>query len=190
MIYAAILLLFFIWSILLFLVDNPFVLGFFFLFHVFCLLFQKVDFKKYVKFLKGNMFFIIFIFLCNLLYSSVYVSILVSFKLFLALCYTFMITNAFAPNDFALGFYYLLYPLKTFKVNVRNISFAITIALAFIPIMMDEAKNIRFALQNKGFDFSLKNVIKRPHIYLITYFNGLFNRVDELEKTLEMKAFQ
>ena len=38
-------------------------------------------------------------------------------------------------------------------------------------------------------DYSLSNVIKRPHIFLITYINGVFDRVDELEKTLMIKAY-
>jgi len=101
-----------------------------------------------------------------------------------------MITSLFSPYHFAEGFSYLLSFLKIFRIDVQSVSLSITIAFAFIPIMMDEAKKIKLALQNRGFEFTIKNLIKRPHLYLLTYFNGLFNRVDELEKTLAMKGFQ
>ena len=55
---------------------------------------------------------------------------------------------------------------------------------------MDEAKNIKNALLIKGFDFNFKNAITRPHIFLVTYINGIFDRTDDLEKTLIMKAYQ
>ena len=84
----------------------------------------------------------------------------------------------------------MFYPLKIFKVNVKDLSLIISIALTFIPILINEATNIKYSLISKGFDFNLKNVFTRPHIFLITYINNIFERVDTLEKTLLMKAYE
>ena len=48
---------------------------------------------------------------------------------------------------------------------------------------------IKIALGVKGLAFNFKNLITRPHIYLITFLNGLFDRLDDLEKSLSLKGF-
>ncbi len=95
----------------------------------------------------------------------------------------------FNPTSIRIAFKYLLYPLKIFKIDVDNLTLIIAISLAFIPILIDEAKMIKLSLRNKGFDFKLSNLITRPHIYLITFLNGIFDRLDELEKSLTIKAY-
>lgn len=190
MIYAIILLTFLFINMLLFLIEDGFILLLVLFIELAMLCYLKVKVKKCFSFLLKNMIFISFVFACNLLYSDITASILVSFKLFLALTLTYIISNLFTPNDFSEGFYYLFYPLKLVGVNIKNLSLIITIALAFIPILIDEARNIKKALLNKGFEFTFKNVMTRPHIYLIAYLNSLFDRIDEIEKSLVMKGFQ
>ena len=111
-------------------------------------------------------------------------------KLFLLINLTYTISNILTPNNISEALYYMFYPLKIFKINIKNISLIISIALTFIPILIDEAKSIKNALIIKGFDFNLKNVLTKPHIFLITYINGIFDRTDELERTLIMKAYE
>lgn len=190
MINMLILILFFAINILLFFVENTIILLTTFFIELEILLYLRLNFRKCYSFLVKNMAFIIFIFVCNLLYSDIVSSFFVSFKLFLALNLTFIVSNLLLPCDFSEGFYYLFYPLKWVGVNAKNLSFIIAIALAFIPILSDEARNIKKALLTKGFDFNFKNIMTRPHIYLITYLNGLFDRIDELEKSLLMKGYQ
>ncbi len=98
--------------------------------------------------------------------------------------------NYFTPSTLKEAFTYLLAPLRIFKVNTNNLTLIISISLAFIPIMIDEATIIKYSLKSKGFAFNFKNVITRPQIFLITYLNSLFNRIDELERSLIVKGFQ
>ncbi len=190
MINMILLLLFFFINMLLFLIEGGIVLFIVCLFEFGILLYLKLNLKKCVLFMVKNMMFILVIFLCNLLYSDISSSFLVSLKLFLALTLTYIISNLLTMNDFSEGFYYLLFPLKIFGINIRHLSLIIMIAFSLIPILQDEAKSIKKALQSKGFGFTFKNVITRPHIYLIAYLNGLFDRIDELEKSLLIKGFQ
>ena len=117
-------------------------------------------------------------------------AILTSFKLFLAINFTYTISVLLPISKISEGFYYLFYPLKLFKINIKDLSLIISISLTFIPILSDEALNIRYSLLSKGFDFSLKNVLTKPHIFLITYLNSLFDRIEALEKALLMKAYE
>jgi energy-coupling factor transport system permease protein len=113
-----------------------------------------------------------------------------SLKLFNAIVFAYTISRLMPISQISEGFYYLFYPLKLFKVNIKNLSLIISIAITFIPIMSNEASEIKKSLISKGFNFNIKNVFTKPHIFLVTYFNNLFNKVDELEKALLMKGYE
>lgn len=84
----------------------------------------------------------------------------------------------------------LLYPFKMVGIDVEEITLIITIAISFIPILTKELGSIKNALAAKNFDFNLKNLLTRPHIFISTYINAIFNRIDEIEKSLMAKAFE
>lgn len=188
MIYTILLLLFFIYSFVLFFINSFWLLSIILLSNLFFIVLQG-NLKKYLKTLKGMLPFILFIFLCSLLFSSLIDSLLVSYRLLIALHTTVLISKILTTDKITLAFYYLFYPLKLFKINIRDLSLSITITLTFLPILMDEAKDIKLALQSKGFDFNFKNAITKPQVYILTFINSLFNRIQELEKALMAKAF-
>lgn len=190
MISMLILICFFILSILIFVIDNYFILLAIILLNAIILFLLKVSFNKILKLLYKNILFILFIFVCNILFTNLDMAIITSFKLFIAINITYTISVLLPISKISEGFYYLFYPLKVFKINIKNISLIISIALAFIPILINEAKDIKNSLISKGFSFSIKNVFTKPHIFLITYFNNIFDRIDELEKTLLMKGYE
>ena len=189
MIYFLILMFFFIYSALLFLIENFYILGFIFIFNLVVSLLVKIPLKRHFKIITRNILFVIFITLCNLLFSNTFESIKVGVRLFLVIDYTYIMGCFFDEMTLRIAFRYLFYPLKIFKVNIDNLTLIIVVSLTFIPILRDEATMIKYSLKSKGFDFKFKNVIKRPHVYLITYFNNLLDRIDELEKSLKLKAF-
>ncbi len=184
-----ILLFFFIYSMSLFLIDNIYILLSIFLFNIVISLIVKVPFKKHIIAIKNNLLFIIFIFICNIIFSNINESIKVCIRLFLTIDFTYIMSVYFDPTKIRTGFKYMFYPLKLFKVDIDNITLVIAITLAFIPILIDEAKMIKLSLKSKGLDFNFRTLITKPHIYLITYLNNLFDRIDELEKTMIIKAY-
>lgn len=188
MIYTLLLLAFFIYSFVLFFIDSFWILGSILLINLLLIIWQS-DLKKYLKSLKGIVPFILFIFVCSILFSSLTDSLLVSLRLLIALHTTILISKILSTDRITLAFYYLFYPLKLFKINTRDLSLSITITFTFLPILIDEAKDIKLALQSKGFDFNFKNILTKPQVYIITFLNNLFNRIEELEKALMAKAF-
>lgn len=124
-----------------------------------------------------------------MLFDNIDTSLKVGIRLFLAIDYTYIIGRFLTPTKIRIAFKYLFYPLKIFKMDIDNLTMIIAISLAFIPILIDEAKMIKLSLRSKGFNPSLISLITKPHIYLITFLNNLFDRLDELEKTLFIKAY-
>ncbi len=189
MIYFLVLLFFFIYSLILFLINNIYVLCLIFVFNFIISLIVKVPLSKHFKILKNNFIFIIFIVICNILFCDINTSLKIGLRLFLAIDYTYIMGQYFNPTSIRIAFSYLLYPLKLFKVDLDSLTLIVSVSLAFIPILIDEAVMIKKSLRSKGFAFKFKNLIISPHIYLITYLNSLFDRLDELEKILIIKGY-
>ena len=189
MIHFLILLFFFIYSILLFLINNIYILGIVFIFNFIIAFIIKTPFQKHIRFLKNNFLFIMFIIVCNILFSDIESSLKVGIRLFLVIDYTYSMGNYFDSTKIRFAFRYLLYPLKFFKIDIDNLTLIIAISLAFIPILSDETSMIKLSLKSKGLEFKFSNLITKPHIYLMTFLNCLFDRLDELEKSLIIKAY-
>ena len=189
MIYFLVLIFFFIYSILLFLINNIYILGVIFIFNYIVSLIIKIPLKKHIKCLKNNILFIIFIILCNIVFSDINSSLKVGIRLFLVIDFTYIMGSYFDSTKIRSAFRYLLYPLKFFKIDIDNLTLIVAISLAFIPILSDEVSMIKLSLKSKGFEFKFSNLITKPHIYLITFLNSLFDRLDELEKSLMIKAY-
>lgn len=189
MIYFMVLLFFFLYSFGLFFINHIYILSFIFLFHIIISLIIDIPLKKHCKMLSKNVLFILFIIMCNLLFSDIYSSFIIGIKLFLAIDYTYIMGYYFTPTSIRIAFRYLFYPLKLFQVDIDNLTLILAITLSFIPILMDEAMMIKYSLQSKGFDFKFHNLITKPHIYLITFLNSLFDRLNELEKCMIIKAY-
>ena len=189
MIYFIVLIFFFIYSFFLFLINNIYILLLVFIFNIIISFIVNVKLKNHLKVLKNNFIFVLFIVLCNLLFSDKIESLKVGIRLFLAIDYTYIMGNYFDSNNIRIAFKYLLYPLKIFNINIDDLTLIISISLCFIPVLIDETKMIKLSLRSKGLDFNFKNVISKPHIYLVTFLNNLFDRMDEIEKSLIMKGY-
>lgn len=190
MINMFILIIFFITSVLIFIINDYLILLGILLLDLIILLLLKTKIKDILKLLYKNILFVFFIFVCNILFTSLNIAIMTSLKLFIAISLTYTVSRLIPISKISEGFYYLFYPLKLFKVNIKNLSLIISIALTFIPILIKEASDIKYSLLSKGFSFNLKNVLTKPHIFLITYFNNIFDKVEALEKALLMKGYE
>lgn len=189
MIYLLVLIFFFLYSISLFIIKNYLLFIITFIFNIIISLILHIPIKKHISTIKKNLLFILFIFICNILFTNLNDTIKIIIRLFLIIDYTYIMNYYFNPTKLKIAFNYLFYPLKIFKIDTNSLTLIVAIALAFIPILIDEATIIKLSLKSKGLEFSFKNVVTRPHIFLITYLNSLFDRLEELEKSLIIKAY-
>ena len=86
----------------------------------------------------------------------------------------------------------LLGPLKKIKVPVHEFAMMMTIALRFIPTLVDETEKIMSAQKARGTDFSSGSLIQRARALvpiLIPLFVSAFRRAEELATAMECRCY-
>ena len=86
----------------------------------------------------------------------------------------------------------LLAPLKKIKVPVHEFAMMMTIALRFIPTLVEETDKIMSAQKARGVDFSSGSLIARAKALipiLIPLFVSAFRRADELATAMECRCY-
>ena len=86
-----------------------------------------------------------------------------------------------------------LAPLKKIKVPVHEFAMMMTIALRFIPTLVDETTKIMNAQKARGADFSTGSLIKRAKALvpiIIPLFVSAFRRADELATAMECRCYR
>lgn len=105
---------------------------------------------------------------------------------------TSLLTLATAPIELTDGIEKLLNPLRRFKVPAHELAMMMTIALRFIPTLIDETDKIMKAQMARGADFESKNLIKRAKSLiplLVPLFISAFRRADELAMAMESRCY-
>ena len=83
--------------------------------------------------------------------------------------------------------------LKVFRVPVSEMAMMISIALRFIPILMEELDKIIKAQTSRGADFESGNVFKRIKAYvpvLVPLFASSIRRATELAEAMDARCYQ
>ncbi|SFQ41667.1 energy-coupling factor transport system permease protein [Desemzia incerta] len=87
---------------------------------------------------------------------------------------------------------YLMRPLTALKVPVYEIALMLSIALRFVPTLMDETEKIMNAQRARGVDFGEGNVFQQMKAIvplLIPLFVSSFNRAEELATAMEARGY-
>lgn len=104
-----------------------------------------------------------------------------------------VMTLTTTPNDLTDALEKLLGPLKKIKVPVHEISMMMSIALRFIPILLEETDKIMKAQMARGADFESKNLIKKAKSMiplLVPLFISAFRRADDLAMAMEARCYR
>jgi len=196
--------------IALFTINSFSVFGFFSLFILTVILLSKISFLKVVRGLKPIIFLIfltlfIHIFLTNggeVLWSwrfisieseGVYTGFFMVSRIFLLILFTSLLTLTTSPLQLTDGIEYILSPLKRFGVPASELSMMMTIALRFIPTLLEEAEKIMKAQQARGADFESGNLIQRAKSLvplLVPLFISAFRRADDLALAMESRCYR
>lgn len=102
------------------------------------------------------------------------------------------LTYTTTPLALTDGLEQLLSPLRRLHVPVHEFSMMMTIALRFIPTLIDETRKIMNAQKARGADFSQGNLIERAKALipiLIPLFVSAFRRADELATAMECRCY-
>lgn len=103
-----------------------------------------------------------------------------------------LMTFTTTPNELTDGIERLLGPLRKIKVPVHEIAMMMSIALRFIPILLEETDKIMKAQIARGADFESGNIIQRAKSMipiLVPLFVSAFRRANDLAMAMEARCY-
>lgn len=118
---------------------------------------------------------------------------------FMAIRLTFLIigssvmTLTTTPNNLTDGLEHLMRPLKAIRVPVHEVAMMMSIALRFIPILLEETDKIMKAQIARGADFESGNLLKKAKALvplLVPLFISAFRRANDLAMAMEARCYR
>lgn len=103
------------------------------------------------------------------------------------------LTYTTTPIALTDGIERLLSPLKIFHLPVHEFAMMMTIALRFIPLLIEETEKIMAAQKARGADFSTGSLLQRAKALipiLVPLFVSAFRRADELAVAMECRCYR
>ena len=169
---------------------------------------SKVPFGMMLKGMKAIIFILIITVIFNMLFTpgeAVFTfwrltitkeGVVQAFRMAIRLSYLIIgssiMTLTTTPNQLTDAMENLFSPLKAIKVPVHEISMMMSIALRFIPILMEETDKIMKAQIARGADFESGNLIKRVTNMiplLVPLFVSAFQRANDLAMAMEARCY-
>ena len=105
---------------------------------------------------------------------------------------TFLLTYTTSPIALTDAMEILFGPLKKLKVPVHEMSMMMSMALRFIPTLIEETDKIMSAQKARGADFETGNLFQRAKALLpllVPLFVSAFRRADELAVAMECRCY-
>jgi len=169
----------------------------------------RISAKAMLKGLKPLIFIVVFTGLINLFYGSgepiwefwifsitldgIRTAIFMVLRIMLLVCGTFLLTYTTSPLQLTDGLERLLGPLKKIKIPVHELSMMMSIALRFIPTLIEETDKIMSAQKARGASFDTGKLTDRAKALipmLVPLFVSAFRRADELATAMECRCYQ
>ena len=113
-------------------------------------------------------------------------------RILMLICATFLLTYTTSPLALTDGLESLLSPLKKVKVPVHELAMIMSIALRFIPTLIEETDKIMSAQRARGADFDSGGLIRKPTALTPRrgpLFIPAFRGADELATAMECRCY-
>lgn len=117
----------------------------------------------------------------------------ISLRLILLILMSSLLTFTTSPLKLTDALESLLSPFRRFGIPAHELAMMMTIALRFIPTLIEETDKIMKAQQSRGADFTTGNVMKRLRNMvpiLVPLFLSAFRRADELAMAMEARCYR
>ncbi len=172
-------------------------------------LLSKVPLKLYLKSMKAIIIVILITSLLNLFYGTGEVlaqwwifritaagirnAIFVAVRIISLVMVSSALTFTTSPTDLTDALERLMKPLGIFRIKTHEIAMMMTIALRFVPTLLEETDKIMSAQKARGADMESGNIIKRIKALvpiLIPLFVSAFRRAYDLAMAMECRCYQ
>ena len=174
-----------------------------------CILISKVHYKALTRGLKPVYIIVAFTAIMNLFFSGgtpvadvwllrhityegIRSAIAMVLRIVMLIMGTFLLTYTTSPISLTDALEHLLSPLKKLKMPIHELAMMMSIALRFIPTLIEETDKIMSAQKARGADFETGNLIQRAKALLpllVPLFVSAFRRADELAVAMECRCY-
>ena len=171
-----------------------------------CLKLSHIRAKNIFKGLKPMLFIILLTAVLNIFYTTgtpvlpgwpiTWEGIARAIQMMLRICLlitgTFLITYTTSPISLTDGLEKLMNPLKKLRLPVHEMTIMMSMALRFIPTLIEETDKIMSAQKARGADFETGSLIDRAKAMLpilVPLFVSAFRRADELAVAMESRCY-
>ena len=177
-------------------------------FLLFVILLSRVPFSYMVKGLKPIMFFLVFTIVMNMFLvkgeaiwtfwklqvtrEGLRQSFFMAARLIMLILGSNLMTLTTTPTRLTNAMEAVMKPLRLIKVPVHEIAMMMSIALRFIPILLDETDKIMKAQMARGADFESGNLFKKAKSMipvLVPLFISAFRRANDLAMAMEARCY-
>lgn len=175
----------------------------------FAVIFSRVPFYRVLKSIKGVLIILIFTAVLNLFFhggenllvhygiikiylEGIIFTVFFVFRLILLVLGSAILTLTTTPVELTDGIESLLKPLKYIRFPVHELALIMSIALRFIPTLIDETNRIISAQKARGADFESGNIFKRIKAIvpiLIPLLISAFRRAEELGDAMDARCY-
>jgi energy-coupling factor transport system permease protein len=173
---------------------------------------SRISFKVILKSIKPIVFIVLFTSLLNIFMTkgegeplvsfwviNIYTegivrAVMMAFRVIILIVgSSVLLTYTTSPISLTDGLESLLSPLKKIKVPVHSFAMMMSIALRFIPTLIEETEKIMNAQKSRGADFTSGSLIKRAKALiplLVPLFVSSFKRAEELATAMECRCYR
>ncbi|HET6871763.1 MAG TPA: energy-coupling factor transporter transmembrane component T [Sporolactobacillaceae bacterium] len=200
----------FLFVFIVFLANNYWTYGLLLVFTVLGVLLSRVPISFVYRGLKPVIFIIIFTFVLNALFThrgnilfeygwfqltteGLKQAVFISIRLLAIIMITTLLTLTTTPIDITDGLETLLRPLKKWRFPVHEFALMMSIALRFIPTLLEETEKIMKAQMARGVDFTSGSLFKRGKAIvplLVPLFVSAFKRAEDLAMAMEARGYR
>lgn len=170
-------------------------------------LIAKIPLLKVLKSMKAVIFIVLFTSILQIFFNKsgtplweggfitdqgLLTAVFISLRIILVVLGASLLTLTTSPVELADGLEFLLYPLKWIKFPVHEFALIMSIALRFIPTLLEETERIIKAQKARGANFETGNIFKRAKALvpvLIPLLIGSFRRADELADAMDARCY-
>lgn len=170
---------------------------------------SRIPFSYIVRGVKPILFLLLFTIIVNIFFADGHViwswgilkitiegirkGLFMGIRLCLLVLGASMMTYTTTPNRLTDGLEQLLKPLSKLNVPIHEISMIMSIALRFIPILLEETDKIMKAQMARGADFESGGMMKRAKNMvplLVPLFVSAFRRANDLAMAMEARCYR
>ena len=174
-----------------------------------CILVSRVEWRALTRGLKPVYFIVAFTAIMNMFFTSgtpvadvwllrhitwegIISAVQMVLRIVMLIMGTFLMTYTTSPIALTDGLEHLLSPLKKLRFPVHELAMMMSIALRFIPTLIEETDKIMSAQKARGADFESGNLIQKAKALvpvLVPLFVSSFRRADELAVAMECRCY-